>query len=295
MTTLLAVDDSNTMRKVLEITFAGEDDLEVVLATGANDALGRLNEHRPSLALIDVTLPDTDGYALCELVKRQAPDTRVLLLSSKQNPYDPSRGSSCGADDHVDKPFDTQALLDRVRTLLESAPIAAVNQAAPTPIVQAYQDSSPPQLQLEPESVEPGYLDPAQQFAPEPQYSSEPQHASEPPYSPDPQYVEPPPEPVVAAPEPADFVPQPITNQPGAAEAAVLAAATIRPNDVNGSSSTNGFNGLGDRLAQLGLTQDQVQGVLALSREVIEQAVWEVVPALAETLIKEEIARLTNE
>ena len=47
------------------------------------------------------------------------------------------------------------------------------------------------------------------------------------------------------------------------------------------------------RLAELGLTQAQIEGVLALSREVVERVVWEVVPVLAETLIKEEIARLT--
>lgn len=49
-----------------------------------------------------------------------------------------------------------------------------------------------------------------------------------------------------------------------------------------------------EKLAGLGLTRDQVQGVLALSREVVEQVVWEVVPVLAETLIKEEIRRLTD-
>jgi hypothetical protein len=49
------------------------------------------------------------------------------------------------------------------------------------------------------------------------------------------------------------------------------------------------------RLKDLGLTQEQVQGVLALSREVIEQVVWEVVPTLAETMIQEEIRRLTSD
>jgi len=49
------------------------------------------------------------------------------------------------------------------------------------------------------------------------------------------------------------------------------------------------------KLAALGLTKDQVEGVLALSREVVERVVWEVVPVLAETMIKEEIQRLTAE
>lgn len=52
---------------------------------------------------------------------------------------------------------------------------------------------------------------------------------------------------------------------------------------------------MADKLQGMGLTIEQVQGVLALSREVLEQVVWEVVPTLAETLIKEEIARLTAE
>jgi hypothetical protein len=54
-------------------------------------------------------------------------------------------------------------------------------------------------------------------------------------------------------------------------------------------------NGLAGKLEGLGLTPEQVQAVLALSREVVEQAVWEVVPILAETLIKEEIRRLTTD
>jgi len=51
--------------------------------------------------------------------------------------------------------------------------------------------------------------------------------------------------------------------------------------------------GLPEKLAGLGLTPEQVDGVLALSRDVVERVVWEVVPVLAETIIKEEIARLT--
>ncbi len=52
---------------------------------------------------------------------------------------------------------------------------------------------------------------------------------------------------------------------------------------------------LAGKLAGLGLTKDQVSGVLALSKDVVEQVVWEVVPMLAEAMIKEEIKRLTSE
>lgn len=280
MTTLLAVDDSNTMRKVLEITFAGEDDLEVVIASGSAEAMNLLRDRRPSLALVDVTL-NPDGYALCQQIKQTSPSTQILLLSSKQNPYDPSRGASSGADDHVDKPFDTQALIERVRSLLERAPAAAVAR----PAAQSVQPVVAPVFPAQPAYREPVRAQPIAELE----------------IVPDSEPVAPPP---VAAP--------PIVAPPVAAPAvvpydrAVMAAATVRPGDevaahaaaahaAGAHAGGNGLSALGGRLSQLGLTQEQVSAVLALSREVIEQAVWEVVPALAETLIKEEIARLTRE
>jgi hypothetical protein len=68
-------------------------------------------------------------------------------------------------------------------------------------------------------------------------------------------------------------------------------AATPAPSPV--AAAVNGQ--LAGKLGALGLTQDQADAVLALSREVVEKVVWEVVPQLAEAIIKEEIARLTKE
>jgi hypothetical protein len=65
------------------------------------------------------------------------------------------------------------------------------------------------------------------------------------------------------------------------------------PGPTGASPASNGH--LASKLGELGLTSQQTDAVLALSRELIERVVWEVVPALAETLIKEEIARLTKD
>jgi DNA-binding NarL/FixJ family response regulator len=216
------------MRKVLEITFAGEDDLEVVLASGSSDALALVHERRPSAALVDVTLRTTDGYELCRQLKQAAPGMLVLILSSKQTPYDPSRGSACGADDHVDKPFDTQALIERVRTLLERAPVAAVENVPAYPTQGAIQPM--PVLQPDPapqpiESVPPAELEIIPESVP--------------------------PEPMRAESEPAAPVRPPVSGR----DAAILSAATVRPGDeapVNGSG--NGLAALGGRLSDLGLT-----------------------------------------
>jgi DNA-binding response OmpR family regulator len=135
-TTLLAVDDSRTMRRVLEITFGGEG-YKVVLANSGDDALNKLGSEHPTVALIDAQLGDTSGYDLCAAVKQRSPGTSVLILSSKQQPYDRGRGSSVGADDFMDKPFDTQQLIDKVGTLVRQAPQAAAPAAAPAPAAHA--------------------------------------------------------------------------------------------------------------------------------------------------------------
>jgi hypothetical protein len=74
-----------------------------------------------------------------------------------------------------------------------------------------------------------------------------------------------------------------------------VAAPAPRANDAVSAAVAAGNGQLEGKLEALGLTSSQVQGVLALSREVVEKVVWEVVPVLAETIIKEELRRLTAE
>src|SRR5262245_52246137 len=85
-TTLLAVDDSVTMRKVLEITFAGED-YRVITVEGVGAAMAKVHSEHPSIVLTDVTLDGTTGYALCQKIKAESPTTPVIVLASKQQPY----------------------------------------------------------------------------------------------------------------------------------------------------------------------------------------------------------------
>src|SRR5690606_37536066 len=99
-TTLLGVDDSKTMRKVLEITFAGEN-FRTVLAESAESALAKLASERPEVVLVDAALDGVNGYDLCARVKATAPRTAVILLASKHQPYDRNRGAEVGADDYI--------------------------------------------------------------------------------------------------------------------------------------------------------------------------------------------------
>jgi CheY-like chemotaxis protein len=236
------------MRKVLGITFAS-DEFETVLVDNAQEGLARLDQLRPDLALIDVTLSDVNGYDLCRRLKSKNPALPVVILSSRQQPYDPVRGADAGADDFIDKPFDTQQIRDKVSKLVARNGSVARPAAAPAPAAAAAAVSRTPP---------PGM----------------------------------PPPPVARAPQ------QPPARPPTErrAEPARSVSASLRAVTGGADAAANGVNGaLLERLQGLDLTPDQVNGVLAISREVIEKVVWEVVPVLAETLIKEEIARLTRE
>lgn len=298
-TTLLAVDDSKTMRKVLEITFAGED-YRTVLAESAADALAKLGAERPGVVLIDAQLGSDSGYDLCQQVKQSSPGAQVIILSSKQQPYDRAKGSSVGADDFMDKPFDTQQLIDKVGALArkagESAQPAAVAPAGATPY-RTPAAAAPAPVQAAPAATAPA----ARPRSPTLSYGTPPAAAppvAAPPAAPPVQQQPPRAQTATGTPAPpqaqrvpvrqtAPIAPTPVTGVPLPSKPAAPAAAA--------AAATNGSGQFAQKLEGLGLSADQVQAVLALSREVVEQVVWEVVPVLAETLIKEEIRRLTSE
>jgi DNA-binding response OmpR family regulator len=249
--TLLAVEDSKTMRKVLGITFSS-DEFEAVLAESPQQAISQLEQLRPDMVLLDVTLGEVNGYDLCRQVKSRVPGTPVMILSSRQQPYDPVRGAEVQADDFIDKPFDTQQMRDKVKKLCAANGTKAAARPAAVP-------------------------------------SAAPARPAPIPRTPPPAM---PPPPVGRA--PAAAAPAVPVGRAAPAPAQSPPAAAVSHQAVSGAVAANGA-ALRARLEGLDLTPEQTQAVLALSREVIERVVWEVVPVLAETLIKEEIQRLTRE
>ncbi|MDB4987089.1 MAG: Translation initiation factor 2, partial [Myxococcaceae bacterium] len=118
-TKILVADDSATMRRVLEMTFAGED-AQVHTVDSAEAALAKAAELSPDIVFADASLPGTDGYELARRIRAnpQLSKIAVIVLASQQAPYDEAKGKSAGVDDHVSKPFDTQALIERVSQVL---------------------------------------------------------------------------------------------------------------------------------------------------------------------------------
>ncbi len=279
--TLLAVDDSATMRKVLEITFAG-DDFRVVAVDSASSALGRMSED-PVVAVVDTALGGDDGYALAKEMRSRNGRLAVVMLASRYNPYDPNRGRDAGVDDFIDKPFDTQMLIDKVKKALSTRELSrSTAPQAPAPMPGAFSTTasfgSGSRAPVVPAVVTP---------AAKPAWPSQRTHTLSFEGA----------LPIVPAPTPAARQPPPAPPPPAAVMAPPPAAepATIPPRSepTTISPATNGH--LGKKLNELGLTPAQAEAVLALSRELVERVVWEVVPQMAEMLIKEEISRLTKE
>lgn len=134
--TLLLADDSVTIQKVVGISFANED---VVLLTVDNgdDAVTRAQEARPDLVLADIAMPGKDGYEVCEAIKAD-PALRhipVLLLSGTFETFDEDRARAVGADGNITKPFEAQALVDRVNDLLARGASAAAAPASDTTVL----------------------------------------------------------------------------------------------------------------------------------------------------------------
>ena len=274
--TILAVDDSATMRKILEITFAGTDFQLVTAATG-DDAVAKLRGGGVSLVICDNSLEPSDGYEVAGQLKATAPNVPVLFLSSRQNPFDAGRGGR--VDDHMDKPFDTQQLLDRVSKLLggasmgtspaAAAPAPAPAAAAPAPgpaKSRTYAYGGAPQAAAAPSPTKTAGFGAGGLGGPKPSATPAP----------------------APSPAAARAITAPVAQPQAVPAAARPAAAAVS------AATAAASNQLASKVGEMGLSPAQADAVLALSREVIERIVWEVVPVLAETLIKEEIARLTK-
>lgn len=137
--TLLLADDSVTIQRVIELTFADED-VTVVAVGDGNLAVARLDTTPPDIVLADVDMPGRDGYAVARHVRDTPALSRipVLLLTGAFDPVDDAAVSACGAAGVLIKPFEPQHVIARVRELLQNgasklsgpAPAAAATAAA---------------------------------------------------------------------------------------------------------------------------------------------------------------------
>jgi CheY-like chemotaxis protein len=263
---ILVADDSVTMRRILELTFQGEDASVTAVETG-DSALRKASEITPDIVFADLSMQGLDGYALASAIK-SAPGlerTAVIVMASQKHPYDEEKGRAAGVDDHIIKPFDTQHVIERLKQVLGKARIAPGATAAAAKVAAPAVGKAPAAAPMGSKTIA---------FGKPPQPANAAQAAATAP---------------AASVSKGGGAPA-YKSASGGGGGAAAAAVAAPPLSAAVASANTDFE---RRISSLGLTAEQAAAVLALSREVVERVVWEVVPDLAEALIKEEIRRLT--
>jgi DNA-binding response OmpR family regulator len=132
---VLVVDDDPDIRLLLR-ELLGRAGYEIDEAPDGRTALRRLYEQPPALVLLDVAMPEMDGYQTLERI-RDLSDVPVIMLTARTQELEKVRGLTAGADDYVAKPFGRQELLARVQALLRrTGGRAEVTQAYADDFVQ---------------------------------------------------------------------------------------------------------------------------------------------------------------
>ena len=130
---LLLVDDDAEIRRSLRVAFElGWRDVHLLEAATGAEALDAVETGAPDLILLDVGLPDVDGFTVLREI-RAFTSVPVIMLTARDEPIDKVRGLEAGADDYIGKPFDHLELMARVRAILRR-----VDLKAPPPAVAAY-------------------------------------------------------------------------------------------------------------------------------------------------------------
>ncbi|MCA1229910.1 response regulator transcription factor [Saccharopolyspora sp. 6M] len=125
---VLVVDDEPTVRELLAATLRFAGFRVTAAATGA-EALRAAVDERPDLVLLDVMLPDADGFeVLRRLREERGGQVPVLFLTARDAPRDKVRGLTLGGDDYVTKPFDPEELIARIHAVLRRSGHAATSR-----------------------------------------------------------------------------------------------------------------------------------------------------------------------
>jgi two-component system OmpR family response regulator len=114
---LLLVDDEDNLRSMLEAALRYEG-FDVRAASSGRDALDVVDEQSPDLIVLDVMMPDLDGFEVCRRLRNDGVKTPVLFLTARDATDDKVRGLTLGGDDYLVKPFSLEELVARISAVL---------------------------------------------------------------------------------------------------------------------------------------------------------------------------------
>ena len=121
---ILVVDDDKNTRRLLRAVLESEH-YTVFTASGGEEALEVMDREHVDLVILDIMMPQMDGYALTSLLRSSNLELPILMVTAKQLPEDRKHGFLVGTDDYMTKPIDEEELLLRIKALLRRARIAS--------------------------------------------------------------------------------------------------------------------------------------------------------------------------
>lgn len=113
---ILVVDDEEKIRRVV-VKYLEHEGFKIDEATNGAQALDMIRATNYDLVLLDVMMPEVDGWAVCQEI-RNTSDTRIIMLTARGEEYDKLLGFELGADDYITKPFSLRLLVARVKAVL---------------------------------------------------------------------------------------------------------------------------------------------------------------------------------
>lgn len=117
---LLVVDDEENLRSMLSAALRHHG-FEVSVAGSGREALSAVAETKPDLVVLDVMMPDLDGFEVCRRLRADNDQTPVLFLTARDSIEDKVRGLTLGGDDYLEKPFSLEELVARATSVLRRA------------------------------------------------------------------------------------------------------------------------------------------------------------------------------
>lgn len=307
---LLFVDDSATMQQVAEYTFQGSD-WEYVGARTADEGRSNASAKSPSLIIVDAVMPDGSGYDLAKELKASNPNATVVMACGNSEAYDSAKGSAAGCAGGIVKPWQTDKIVVQLKELSDgnsasaapvaaapaqkSAPISKGTPLAAIPVVKKKVEVGPPRsatlmgmpaLEMPPSKPLPAGVAAIKSGIPTRPAIPTPAPPIRTPLPPIPT-----PAPLAAKPVAKPGIKTPIPGVP--AERAPMIKATpgkpirlVLASQAMAAATQAGQSG--------GLSGAQSSALSDVSRELLEQIIWEVVPDLAEAIIRENLETLAS-
>ncbi len=113
---IMIVDDDNNIAELISLYLVKEC-FETQIYNDGESALAAMDAYNPNLILLDLMLPGIDGYQVCREIRGKS-NTPIIMLSAKGEVFDKVLGLELGADDYMEKPFDSKELVARVKSVL---------------------------------------------------------------------------------------------------------------------------------------------------------------------------------